>query len=731
MNSKELDKKALLKSVDKIGIHFSIDEEGFFVVNNFRIPYSDNPWIFKKFGSQTKDIRNEKTYSKTFSIDVAGAEHSYIEYGDGAITYKKNGSLHNKQGPAQITSRKAKYYFQEGKLHRLDGPAVEIPSKEPETYALDGKIYNLSGWIRNHPKAKINRFSKTLGGFVTTFAYKDYTIVSTGGHEFLLRKVKDDVYIGPEQILLLTLFKAMPGYEVVSFSSSSNSLRELFEKTKNVDTWDTYLNKEIFQLDATIKNGDFLTLELNHTDGWLGYRVYDKKHHLIVDEGSFCDVTLAESESMMNKKSYDLSDLFEDSDNKTEFVDDKTEFDKEIDRILEGLGAVLANEPPYRKKEDAMPEYADSEDISLSLFGLNVSKEAYTKALYDPSKDIYFWTDDNNEFHSFDSSTPAVIGYDGTIKYYEHGLLHNESGPAICNIHNRTISQHYIRGRKVSMDELVHYVPSLKTIEFRKDGELHREDGPALIVFHPDHTYTEHFYINGNKIDAQNNLESPFESAWAIEKDLGVKKDESAFLNFKDNVKQHYKKEEPMTVEKIKRGEPDLSGGRLSQIWEGSKFGAKKGVVNGSAKLMANKAVSYTPFEDSNWAEEFIKLIIIGGTGELIDIIPESAAENLNLDPYTQREIASFFRKLAGENLGRNAVNVVSGLIPYFKDIIMNFTAEDISLATEEYYSEASGALDSVGEHINFDDLVQNQGSSEEDVVEHVEEQQETVVHER
>ena len=62
------------------------------------------------------------------------------EYSDGSKYYFQNGKLHRLDGPAVEYSDGAKQWYQNNQLHRLDGPAVIYSNGTKEWYFY-GKFF--------------------------------------------------------------------------------------------------------------------------------------------------------------------------------------------------------------------------------------------------------------------------------------------------------------------------------------------------------------------------------------------------------------------------------------------------------------------------------------------------------------------------------------------------------------------------------------------------------------
>jgi antitoxin component YwqK of YwqJK toxin-antitoxin module len=65
------------------------------------------------------------------------------EYAD-RVEYKLNGKLHREDGPAIEIADETKYWYRDGKFHREDGPAMELADGTKKWY-LDGKLHREDG----------------------------------------------------------------------------------------------------------------------------------------------------------------------------------------------------------------------------------------------------------------------------------------------------------------------------------------------------------------------------------------------------------------------------------------------------------------------------------------------------------------------------------------------------------------------------------------------------------
>ena len=90
-----------------------------------------------------------------------------IEYANGDKYWYQNGKPHRTDGPADEYADGDKYWYQDGKLHRTDGPAVEHASGSKDWY-IEGREHTKEEFdaIVNVPKVKeltMSEISKLLG----------------------------------------------------------------------------------------------------------------------------------------------------------------------------------------------------------------------------------------------------------------------------------------------------------------------------------------------------------------------------------------------------------------------------------------------------------------------------------------------------------------------------------------------------------------------------------------
>jgi len=67
-----------------------------------------------------------------------------VKIDDGYKSWYQNGELHRLDGPAVECANGDKYWYQNGKRHRLDGPAIEYANGSKYWYQ-NGKYHRLDG----------------------------------------------------------------------------------------------------------------------------------------------------------------------------------------------------------------------------------------------------------------------------------------------------------------------------------------------------------------------------------------------------------------------------------------------------------------------------------------------------------------------------------------------------------------------------------------------------------
>lgn len=80
-------------------------------------------------------------------------EYTVKVYADGSKSWYQNGKCHREDGPAIEWADGSKYWYQNGKYHREDGPAIE-KADGTKYWCLNGKEYTKEEFLKKTSKVK-------------------------------------------------------------------------------------------------------------------------------------------------------------------------------------------------------------------------------------------------------------------------------------------------------------------------------------------------------------------------------------------------------------------------------------------------------------------------------------------------------------------------------------------------------------------------------------------------
>lgn len=652
------------RSIEDIGFRPSV-VGGKLIVNGYEIPYSSLKWVFERYGTFRLDKNLPMSFksSNIYDIKIGNSTYSYKK--DRLVNadiFLKNGKPHSLNGPAK-KSGNLEVYMREGKLHRVEGPALTSSSGK-EVYALNGKLYSLIDAIPKFLSKTTSTFiTKHNGHKVHTCYWKDYKHIRIGNHRWLLKKSKNKTSKEIQrQFLLTSLYKEQANYDIVKYSAPN----QVYE---DIDTVIKALAEN-----ASIETNASNSIFSGYVDGEL------IKISLFLDKNEMSFVHHTKDGKASAILTERLDGIIEAKDNMSKINVNAL---KDIENLLSDLFT------------------PNSEHV----YGVNVPDEIFKKSLYSIKDKSYCWKDENNKLHCPDENIPAKIYPDGTMEFYDHGVLHRIHGPAIANVLDKNKKEYYLHGKKVSLDEFIHYSSTDKQIKFTKDGILHRKSGPALIDFNFDPPREER-WVSGTKLKGKEyqpmidkTLDSNEENGWVITKE----KEPDLIDNYID---------EP--TDEIDIGDL-FEESRSQQIFSGMKTGYKKGFVDGSTEMIAKKVVEVSPLEtNQELAAKILQIMLLTLSAETVNAIPENFLEKLNLDVYEQQELATFFHSLSGEKIGRNLTNLTTEFVlPYLKDFITSFSLEEMVELAEEYEAKQEEQKE-----VTLEELINNSKDQAEQVVE-------------
>lgn len=147
---------------------------------------------------------------------------------------------------------------------------------------------------------------------------------------------------------------------------------------------------------------------------------------------------------------------------------------------------------------------------------------------------------------------------------------------------------------------------------------------------------------------------------------------------------------EKMATKQINHGESQATGEdtRLRQIGEGFKAGGKKGVVRAGTRKLASKLTEMVDLKDNLVADKFAQLALLLGSAEIVERLPSGVSAKVGLDADRREHVGGLFRFVAGENLGRDALELASIIAPILLDKLQGVSTEDLLEMAEEAEQE-------------------------------------------
>lgn len=654
------------------------------------------------------DVNIKVTYGDGIEIyegvDSSLFENNYLKIIASGHEFKSflNGRPHSFNGlPARRVSSPGNtgvsYFCKHGLLNNLMGPAL-IKNSDDLFFAIGGKMHNLSEYICKNPQSlKAQVDGREI--FKLRFLDKEYLTLKSGNDIVTLVK-KNDVKNFKKKAIISTLFdgvlanKLFLDYEIEHFNPLSLNAKNIYRLMSN-------------SLDLRVQRN--ISLGVRTFTGVVGSNV-----------------------------NYQI-DIYDNQKNVFHV-------------FFPSLGRqfVIENNSVFKFETGDKMSSIQFDDVSLNSLLDDLFKEDSQKAAFQER-----------------------------VKVSDRRSIHNEEGPSVT--HPDGTMEYSIYGNKITREEFQRYNPSTKRIEFYEGSftkVLHRTNGPAVIQFHPDGSVQKSFWRHGNKVseyadlgvdiidagyfkinsDANktnvapatkqvadgaagwkrvapgiNSTNATTGSFFTMEESSGhdvFSVDNGGNTTHTGDIKKMYEEEIEETEYILERSQPDLAGSRISQIWEGGKFGFKKGVINTSSKMLAQKLVDLTPLADKVWATQMAQLVILLGSAELINVMPDAVRDAVRMEEETQRDLVSFLRAVSGENIGREAVSLALGVLPHIKDLLTDFSKEDLQDLANEYENTAQkdvsqksrASLDPAQKRVDLEDLIKQASNVEveQKEVEHV-----------
>jgi hypothetical protein len=306
------------------------------------------------------------------------------------------------------------------------------------------------------------------------------------------------------------------------------------------------------------------------------------------------------------------------------------------------------------------------------------------------------------------STRPSTASYSFPaieVHRSEDGSLHNPRGPAINlpHISNRSDAQqlYYLNGVEVSKEEHSRYDSVTQSIVFKNsDGNYHRVDGPAIIDFLPQGEVTKYWFENGQMIPGSPQTEKPklinlAGTEMPTYTDLNVKQEQRQ-NKFEEALKRVARRQNEakdrdnlggeMETKTTKHGEAAAatSDSRVRQVTAGAKLGLQKAALRVGSQKVAEKIVEVASPADNVVVQRIVQLALLLGTAELAERLPDGAASKVGFTEQRREGYGGLARYVAGETLGRDAVDIVSFVAPMLLDKLQGISAEEISELTSD-----------------------------------------------
>lgn len=759
-------------------LNLSISPSGQFRVNSYEIPYSQQRWFFEEFG-----LHSNQSSESLFGHEVIRSDHYTVTIGNDeyscqvvqkaghdtpCVSYTKNGIPHCDSGPAYI-SEITKRFYKDGKLHNLDGPAL-VRKGSDSVYAIDGKIYDKANYILNHPRVK------KRSGIDPNLTYLDDTAVLTAGSHTAILREAGPGYRAPENFLLSVLYKSSTSYEIEEYHAPNSKFNDLFRELKSYENFGIQTNgtEKVF---IGIKDfgGVRIVFDKRTKKLHINRFFYETEFSLVPNVEKVEVLELFSESDLLKQRPRSTINLLKYNE---ELSDGQAHRLKELakqyrrEKIDQACGEII-KASKYGVPDDVIRSWdskhadgiIDSEGISLAMpsdnfdikkefsnkftneldrfmnksvpqaydasakvYGVSIPWEVYTAAKYNTADNSFYWTDSKGEYHSPDENLPAVIFPNGKMFFFQNGFLHRESGPAVQDIYDRKKDEWYLLDKQATRSE-VENLYSSKFGKFYSIGYAPKIGANNVATsqvkyseLHPDEVESLKQIFRDN-VEHLRKFETDIKKA--AEKALlnkGIPVDRSPPVPKKKVKSAEEQSMGGIETKKKIRSAPDLSGTRTEQLVNGFKFGFKKGIVNNSSHILAEKVASLTPFEQNEWFERFLQVCFLLGAAEAMERMPEGMAEKMRMDEEFRLDAASMCRYISGENLGRDLVDIAANILPLIVEVIQNMTAEDLADLNQDFEEgrEEDGTAQSFeSETVESDDLFEGL-SSEEKVKEKV-----------
>lgn len=681
-----------MRAFEKTKYNITTDRNGVIYLDYLPVSHSKLPWLFENFGRLDDEILKMDhgfvSYAtKIYSLEIDNDHYEMVvrenafESSCKETLFFRNGSLHNAVGAARIKGDKATY--------AIRGKLLSYPEFVEEIFKS-----NRENSIRND-----RLISKVFNPLLLQ------TVVKVNGHTFVIEPSKSQ----DAKNFLLSALVDDDNYRIIAYDSCSEDCKTLYKILDSLDKYKVVKDQSGIKLYG-VHNNHGIAINYTNKSNEIDGKIYSYLDHFgnIKQSSSF---NLDLNTSIINPIPGDDLD-------KNQFTLWKSQLSKN-NNVKDFLDEIEKNKRKRREaqaqkelieKLRASPNHYVGENRNAGS-GSDFSKTG--KSLGGSLSSAPLLTNTNSGEFSYEDSaakirvepatsaeTPYYIAIlkDGSLVYDDY----IKYGNTLFEIKYNNVEQNKMSGKAYPVTKRkpkVVKVTKTKTAPSVVYEELTSEEVEALTKIFIEHLPELREFEDEIHEAARQALISKGIDPDEFYREAEPDPEQEAVKDVEVNTAN-----DSGTTKRI-RSAPDLNGTRTEQVVNGFKFGFKKGVVNNSSRMLADKITSMTPFEDNELMERLVQTILLFGTAETLDRIPEGMADKLRLSEDTRLNAASLCRYLSGENIGRDFVDWAEMMLPLFAQVLQDFTAEELSDLANDIEAQAQEEEEEGEERIYADEV--------------------------
>jgi hypothetical protein len=348
--------------------------------------------------------------------------------------------------------------------------------------------------------------------------------------------------------------------------------------------------------------------------------------------------------------------------------------------------------------------HTDGTEIKLSLA---IRTRHLSLKIKLPDEHIYSVVT-NFTFNDISAQTSAFLQFPTIEVHRSDGLLHNTMGPAIilpaATRNSTQYEGYFINGKKTDLTSQRKYNNSL--LELITDTNSSTQSRHDIDDIEGSHLQNILDHVNENNNSTLSSfggdkLINSTEAMMTTYTDTNVS-NEQRQSKFEEALKRVARKNadankinligDTMETKTIKYGDTTASSkdSRVRQVTSGAKLGVQKAALRTVSQKAAEKIVDIASPTDNIVVQRIVQLALLLGTAELSERLPDGAASKIGLTEDRREGYGGLARYVAGETLGRDAVDIMNYIAPLLLDKLQDISAEEIAELTvdsEEYDS--------------------------------------------